>query len=229
MPLKANDKWFLSRPVLGLLLVICVAVSATIGWKLSSRTVLQVPQEIEEYLFWEARDLTAFTLIGAKDKTLTLEDLKGKWSFIFFGYTHCPDVCPITLSALGSVFKILQRDPANSPLIQGIFISVDPKRDTPELLEEYVSYFNTGFTGVTGNTAQLDTITRQMNVLYTIHSDESEESYLVSHNSTIFVVDPRGRLYGRFPPPLVPREIAEVFVKIRVFYNEQKEKRWVLF
>jgi protein SCO1/2 len=167
--------------------------------------------------------------VGAKGKTLTLDDLKGKWSFIFFGYTHCPDVCPVTLHALGSAFNILRRDRANSPDIQGIFVSVDPARDTPEFLKEYVTYFNAGFSGVTGNTEQVDAITRQMSALYVIHSGESEESYLVSHNSTIFVVDPRGRLYGRFPPPHIPREIAEIFVKIRVFYDEQEGKRWVFF
>jgi cytochrome oxidase Cu insertion factor (SCO1/SenC/PrrC family) len=68
-----------------------------------------------------------------------------------------------------------------------------------------------------------------MSALYVIHSGEAEEGYLVSHNSTIFVVDPRGRLYGRFPPPHVPLEIAESFIKIRAFYDEQEGKRWVFF
>ncbi len=229
MPLRLNGNWFLSRRVLGLLLVIALAVAIIFSWRGGSNTVAQAPEEIEDYLFWKAKDLTAFTLVGADDETLTLDDLKGKWSFISFGYTHCPDVCPVTLSALGSAFKILRRDRANSPDIQGIFVSVDPKRDTPELLKEYVTYFDAGFSGVTGNTAQLDAITRQMGALYVIHSGESEEYYLVSHNSTIFVVDPRGRLYGRFPPPHAPLEIAEAFIKIRAFYNEQEGKRWAFF
>ena len=229
MPHRLNSRWFLSGRVIGPLLVIAVAATAIFGWRVSSNTVAHAPEAIEDYLFWEAKDLTAFTLVGAKDETLTLDDLKGKWSFMFFGYTHCPDVCPVTLSALRSAFEILRRDRTNSSDIQGIFVSVDPRRDTPEFLKEYVSYFDAGFSGVTGNTAQVDAITRQMSALYVIHSGESEDSYLVSHNAAIFVVDPRARLYGRFPPPHVAREIAEIFPKIRAFFDEQEEKRWVFF
>jgi len=211
---------------------IAVAVTAIIGWWLGKNTVVQPPEEIEDYLFWQAKDLTDFKLTGANSKILALNDLKGKWSFIFFGYTHCPDVCPLTMGVLGQAFRLLEKDPAASQEIQGIFISVDPKRDTPELLKEYVAYFNNKFTGVTGDTAQLDALARQMSALYTIHPKEPEkpgDTYLVSHNSTIFLVDPQGRLYGRFPPPQAPQEIAEVFIKIRTFYNERIKKQWVLF
>ena len=92
-----------------------------------------------------------------------------------------------------------------------------------------LSYFNAKFSGVTGTTAQVDAITRQMGAFYAIHPGKSEESYLVSHNSAIFLVDPRGRLYGRFPPPHAPREIAEIFAKIRAFYIEREDKRWAFF
>jgi cytochrome oxidase Cu insertion factor (SCO1/SenC/PrrC family) len=89
--------------------------------------------------------------------------------------------------------------------------------------------FHAKFSGVTSTTAQVDAITRQMGAFYSIHPGKSEESYLVSHNSAIFLVDPRGRLYGRFPPPLAPREIAEIFEKIRAFYVEREDKRWAFF
>jgi protein SCO1/2 len=221
--------WFPARKKLALVLIITLAVAAGFGWRLGSDAVVQAPEEIADYLFWEAKDLTAFTLVGANNEALRLDDLKGKWSFIFFGYTHCPDVCPFTLSALGAAFKILEQDPTVSPAIQGIFVSVDPERDTPELLKEYASYFHVKFSGVTGTTAQVDAITRQMGAFYAIHPGKSEESYLVSHNSAIFLVDPRGRLYGRFPPPLAPRKIAEIFEKIRAFYVEREDKRWAFF
>ena len=229
MPLSAKRKWFPSRGKLALVLTITLAVTTGFAWRLGSDAVVQAPEEIADYLFWEAKDLTAFTLVGANNEVLRLDDLKGKWSFIFFGYTHCPDVCPLTLGALGAAFRILEQDPTVSPAIQGIFVSVDPKRDTPELLKEYVSYFNAKFSGVTGTTAQVDAITRQMGALYAMHPGKSEESYLVSHNSSIFLVDPRGRLYGRFPPPHAPRELAEIFAKIRAFYDEREGKGWTFF
>jgi len=227
-----NQSGALAKRSLALLLAIAVAVTAILGWRLGNNTVVKPPEEIEDYLFWQAKDLTEFKLTAANNKTLALNDLKGKWSFIFFGYTHCPDVCPVTLGVLGQAFKLLEKNPASYQEIQGIFISVDPKRDTPERLKEYASFFNKKFTGVTGDTAQLDAFARQMGALYTIHSKDPQnpgDNYLVSHNSTIFLVDPQGRLYGRFPPPQAPQEIAEVFIKIRTFYNERIKKQWVLF
>jgi len=219
----------LTKRNLAFLLVIALSATAIVGWKLSHDQVVKAPAEIEDYLFWQTKELTDFKLTAANDKTLNLDALKGKWSFIFFGDTHCPDVCPLTLTILGQAFKILEKNPVVLPEVQGVFISVDPQRDTPESLKEYVSYFNDRFIGVTGSTAELDNFSRQMSALYTVHPKEADQpdgTYLVSHNSTIFLVDPQGRLYGRFPPPQTPKEIAGVFMKIRAFYNERNNKRW---
>ncbi|TXT24299.1 MAG: hypothetical protein FD134_1614 [Gallionellaceae bacterium] len=215
-----------------LLLAIALSITVFIGWKLSRDDVVRAPEDIEDYLFWQARELTEFKLAGADNKTLGLSDLKGKWSFFFFGYTHCPDVCPVTLATLGKAFRILEKDAAIAPEIQGVFVSVDPGRDTPELLKEYAAYFNKHFIGVTGTTAELEAFSRQMSALYTIHPKEPgkpDNTYLVSHNSTLFLVDPQGRVHGRFPPPQDPQEIADAFVKIRAFYNERSKKRWGIF
>ena len=231
-----NQSGAFTRRGLAFLLAIAVAstvaVTAFIGWRTGNDAVVKPPEEIEDYLFWEAKDLTDFKLTAADNRTLVLNDLKGKWSFIFFGYVHCPDVCPLTMGILGKAFKIIEKNPVAYQEIQGIFVSVDPKRDTPELLKEYASYFNSKFTGVTGDKAQLDALSRQMSALYTIQPKEPQkpgdastgDDYLVTHSSTIFLVDPQGRLYGRFPPPQLPQEIAEVFVKIRMFYNERVKK-----
>lgn len=234
-----------------LLLAIVVIVSAMMSRQGGDKVTVKHPEDIADYLFWEAKGLTEFKLAGASGSTFGLKDLKGKWSFIFFGYTQCPDVCPLTMGILGQTFKILEKNPAVFQEIQGVFISVDPKRDTPELLKEYVSYFNNKFIGVTGDKEQLDALSRQMSVLYAINSKEPEktgeakehkkeesggalkkpggsasgkEEYTVTHSSTVFLVDPEGRLYGRFPPPQVPQEIAQVFEKIRTFYNEGVKK-----
>lgn len=226
-----NQSGALSRRNLALLLAIAVAViaaaAAFIGGRAGKEAIVKPPEEIEDYLFWQAKDLTDFKLAGAGGKTLGLNDLKGKWSFIFFGYTQCPDVCPLTLGILGQAFKLIEKNPAAFQEVQGVFISVDPQRDTPESLKEYVSYFSNKFIGVTGDTAELDAISRQMSALYTINPKEPGQTgngYTVTHNSTIFLVDPQGRLYGRFPPPHLPQEIAGVFTKIRTFYNKGVKK-----
>lgn len=231
-----NPRGVLGRRGLAFLLAIAVvaatAIAAYIGSRPSEEAVVRPPQEIEDFLFWEAKELTEFKLTGADSKTVGPSDLKGKWSFIFFGYVHCPDVCPLTMGIMGQAFKLMEKDPAAYQEVQGIFVSVDPKRDTPELLKEYASYFSSKFTGVTGDTAELDAFSRQMSALYTIHPKEPQkpgeantgDDYLVTHSSTIFLVDPQGRLYGRFPPPQLPQEIADVFMKIRTFYNERVKK-----
>ena len=224
-----KQRGFISKGIFALLLAITMTVAAYFVWQSKSNTVVQFPEEIEDFLFWQVRDLTDFTLTGADNKTLGLSNLEGKWSFIFFGYTHCPDICPMSMNTMGTAFKLLKKNPAASADIQGVFVSVDPDRDTPELLKEYASYFNPEFLGVTGNKTQIDAFTRQMGTLYALHNEESQEDYSVTHNSTIFLIDPQGRLYGRFPQPHVAREIADTFVKIRAFYDEQTKKQWFFF
>lgn len=229
-----NQSGVLTKKNIAILLaiVVAIAVTALISWQAEKETFVKPPEEIEDYLFWEAKKLTDFKLTAADGKTLGLDDLKGKWTFVFFGYTQCPDVCPLTLGILGKAFKLIERNPAAYQETQGVFISVDPKRDTPELLKEYVSYFSNKFIGVTGDTAQLEAVSRQMSALYTIHPNEpkkagdtsSGDNYQVTHNSTAFLVDPQGRLYGKFPPPQLPQEIADVFIKIHKFYNERVKK-----
>jgi protein SCO1/2 len=176
--------------------------------------------------------LSDFQLIRARDGILGLEDLKGKWTFVFFGYTHCPDICPVTLAVLGQAFRIIDQTPGLAAETQGIFVSVDPGRDTPAALAEYVAYFDDRFLGATGSVAQLDAFSRQIGVFYTIHDPEAgkpDDGYLVTHSSTIFLIDPQGRLSGRFPPPQAPQEIADIFLKIRAFHNERAKKRWIFF
>lgn len=232
------------------LLAVVVIASVYIGKRPGNEALVKHPEDIENYLFWEAKNLTEFKFTGADGKTLGLDELKGKWSFVFFGYTQCPDVCPLTMGILGKAFNLIEKNPAAFKEVQGVFISVDPKRDTPELLKEYVSYFSNKFIGVTGDTAQLDAFSRQLSVLYAINSKDANKSgeakehekngqpkevgklkegdagasYTVTHSSTVFLVDPQGRLYGRFPPPHLPQEIAEAFMKIRMYYNTTRSQ-----
>jgi protein SCO1/2 len=225
-----NNKYLPSRPIVALILLVTLTASAFFVWRSNANTLMKAPEDIEDYLFWEARDLADFQLTAADNSTFDLDSLKGKWSFIFFGYTHCPDVCPATLMQLGTLFDILeQKSPAVFSQLQGVFISVDPKRDTPALLRDYVSYFNKGFIGLTGNKAQIDAFSRQIGALYSINAGQSESDYEVTHNSTLFLIDPQGRLYGHFSPPQNAPEIAESFIKIHAFYRQQSKKQWAFF
>ncbi len=113
----------------------------------------------------EAKALPEFSLEDHRGNTFTNEDLKGQWSFVFFGYTHCPDVCPTTLSLLNQVDQALKKEPGiDSP--ETVFISVDPGRDTVEQLAEYVPYFNAEFTGVTGSLENLQVLTKSLGIAF---------------------------------------------------------------
>ena len=218
-----------SKPAIAFALLTTLAALALYVWQSKTDDFVKIPEEIEEFLFWEAKPLKEFNLISAANNDFTLEQLKGKWSFVFFGYTHCPDVCPTTLLELGTLFKIMEQNPAIYPDMQGIFISVDPQRDTPEQLKKYVAYFHPGFIGLTGSKEQIDNFSRQIGTLYNFHSKTAEDVYEVTHNSTIFLIDPQGRLYGRFAPPQIAQQIAGAFLRIHAFYQQQHEDAWSLF
>jgi protein SCO1 len=143
-----------------------------------------------------------------------LDRLKGGWSLVFFGYTHCPDVCPTSLGFLAEVFDLLKGDPIDLEGVQGIFVSVDPKRDTPAILKDYVPYFHDKFTGVTGTTQAIDGLAKQMWAQYEISDKVDEEgNYGVEHTAAFFVIDPKGRLYGVFSAEFqkIPEVMAKAF------------------
>src|SRR6266581_9554947 len=118
-----------------------------------SRAMLLPDQVIT--LFPDPKPLTAFALTDDKNRVFDLASLKGKWSFLFFGFTHCPDVCPTTLAVLARARDNIARNTVGAEEIQFVFVSVDPDRDTARELRQYVEYFDTAFLGVTGDDAEL--------------------------------------------------------------------------
>ncbi|MCB1736705.1 MAG: SCO family protein [Gammaproteobacteria bacterium] len=161
-----------------------------------------------------ARALPAFTLARHDGVPFNNASLRDHWSFVFFGYTFCPDVCPIALSTFREVKAILdQRDGALDG-VEFVFVSVDPERDTLERLGQYVTYFDPGFIGVTGDPDQLLTLSRPMGVVYRKVDGNTPEDYLVDHSAGVFLVDPNGAFRAYFPAPHDPAAVATAFMKI---------------
>lgn len=184
---------------------------------------LNMDQELIGVLLPTPRTLQPFALMDHAMRPFVPERLQGKWTIAFFGYTHCPDVCPVSMGHLAETFAILEKQPKALQGVQGVFISVDTDRDTPELLKAYVPYFHPDFLGVTGTREEIYAFAKQVGAYYALppKSDKGDESQLISHSSVFFVFDPQGRFAALFQPQLhQPATMAELFVKIRKHYGE---------
>jgi protein SCO1/2 len=132
-----------------------------------------------------------FELSDADGKVRRLADFKGQLVVVFFGFTHCPDVCPTTLLELAAVKKALGADGAR---VQGIFVTVDPERDTPALLKTYVDHFGAGFVALRGTPEQTKAVAQQFKVFYAKVPGPTESSYSMDHTAGSYVFDTKGRL-----------------------------------
>jgi len=173
-----------------------------------------IPQELMSVMRPQPHALVPFTLTDQYKKDFTKENLKGKWSFLFFGYTFCPDVCPTTLTTLTQIDKILKKNYSASADTQVIFVSVDPDRDTPDILKKYTAYFNPEFIAVTGAADVMSDFSRQFAAAYIKEPANKEGDYLVSHTSSIFLVNPEMQIVAAFSPPLDVETITSQYIKI---------------
>lgn len=146
-----------------------------------------------------------FTLTGSKGD-VSLSDFRGKLVLIYFGYTFCPDVCPATLGHVNQAMKQLG---SKAEDIQLIMISLDPERDTPAKLEEYVAHFNPAFLGITGTQEQVDTVTSLYGIFYEKKEGSAASGYLIDHTATLMVIDREGYLKLVFPFGVTADEIAD--------------------
>jgi protein SCO1/2 len=166
-------------------------------------------------VFPDPTPLTAFTLIDHHQRPFGLESLKGKWSFLFFGFTNCPDVCPTTLATLARVREDLAKNAVAAESVQFIFVSVDPHRDSVDKLEQYATSFHASFLGVTGLDAQLRNLADQLGAAYQRPSPTGSENHPVIHSTAVFLLDPLARRYAVFTPPLDAKAIGARFKVLR--------------
>ncbi len=204
------------RIVLALTAVLAVIGGAVLGNKLLSPP--PEPPEISGIYLPQARTLPEFELVHQTGRSLTRQDLTGHWTLVYFGYTYCPDACPLTLAQLNIVDRQLKQRQADQG-IQYLLISVDPRRDTPERLAEYTQFFNPAFQGATGETEQLARLAQAVGVFYRVPEDpEDPDHYLVDHSSTVLVINPEGALQAIFTPPQQPDAMSNEFELIRDYY-----------
>ncbi|MBY4595187.1 SCO family protein [bacterium BD-1] len=157
-------------------------------------------------LFPAPRALPAFALQQSDGTPLTPDELRGRWTVVFLGFTHCPDVCPTTLTELSQAQKAWDALPAERrPRV--LFVSVDPDRDTPEKTGEYAAYFHPDTLAATSPEPALQDFATALGMVYMkVPLDDGD--YTMDHSSALVLVDPQGRQAGLIRPPLVPADIA---------------------
>ncbi|WP_043319822.1 SCO family protein [Microbulbifer sp. HZ11] len=162
------------------------------------------------------RILDEFELIADSGDVFKTTQLAGRWTLVFFGFTHCPDVCPTTLSTLNNFYQTLDDDTRENTDI--LLVSVDPLRDKPQQLQEYVRYFNPDFYGVTGEFINLKRFANQLNVPFNkVPLDDGQ--YTVDHGSQVVLINPRGHYHGFFKAPLDPAKMKLTYRSMRATYN----------
>ena len=166
-------------------------------------------------LFPDPKSLSDFALTDHQNRVFDLANLKGKWSFLFFGFTHCPDVCPTTLAILAHARDKIAKNTVGAEGVQFVFISVDPNRDTADKLGQYVTHFHATFLGVTGDNAQIGNLAGQLGAAYEVSIIPGVENYPVYHSTAVFLVDPRARHRAVFTPPLDAEAISRRFKVVR--------------
>lgn len=199
--------------------IFCVAFMALVVGltfrRVLSPAIMTNAQLMENGLFvYEVpRSISDFNLIDHQENPFTAEFFKDKWTLVFFGYTYCPDICPITLATL-SQFSGLLEDTDYADDTQVVMISVDPQRDTPEMLSVYMSYFNDEYVGATGEYIDVFNLARQLNVAFS-YQPAKDGDYLVSHTGEIILINPNGHFHGFFKTPHDPEKMAVNYESVR--------------
>ncbi len=165
------------------------------------------------FIFDNPRSFDKVKLIDDQGLPFTLENLQGQWSLVFFGFTFCPDVCPITMAALNRFYKQQQEGDFGSDL-QVIMVSVDPARDTPEILNLHVKYFNPEFIGVTGDFLDIHRFATQLNTPFN-KVPGGGENYTVEHGANMAIINPNGHYVGFFKGPVNISKLNLIYRSIR--------------
>lgn len=205
--------------------IICVAFMALVlgltAHRILSPSIMTQEQLSEQGLFvYELpRRIEPFSLIDHNGNAFTKEWLQGKWSLLFFGFTFCPDICPVTLSTIRQFEQVLaEADPEAAQEVQVAMVSVDPQRDTPEKLKEYMGYFSEDYVGATGEYIDIFNLARQVNVAFGYTPQEDGE-YLVNHSAQIILVNPQGDFHGFFKTPHEPEQMVSTFRSVYESWN----------
>jgi protein SCO1/2 len=182
---------------IAILAAVAVGVSVALHERATAPPVLRAGTALPE-----PRALADFNLADQEGKPFSRQDLRGHWTLLFTGFTNCPDVCPLTVASMADLRRRLARDD-----IKFLFVSVDPERDTPEVIRRYLAHFDPGLVGATGARADLEKFTAGLGLAQVVNPGAGDD-YTVDHSTAFVLIDPETRLAGYFSAPHSPDALA---------------------
>jgi protein SCO1/2 len=193
--------------------IIILVLSASIG-AIAFQYLTKLPEPEHALYYKTPRTIPAFELTDEQGSSFSNNELKEQWSFIFLGYTSCPDVCPITLQNLNAIYDELKSSASNSQIL---LVTADPKRDTIDKLAQYIAYFNPEFKALRAEHDILFPFTRSLGLMYSITDDgnaksagQNDESYWVDHSASIILINPHGKIAAIFKPEQAIGEVPSI-------------------
>jgi len=207
--MKRNFTW----TIVSCLAVMLIALSLYVN-KMTTKVYLSNEQlkDLGLYLIDPARNLGSFNLIDSSGKEFLPQDFEGKWNVLFFGFTFCPDICPITMSMLSRIEKGLDNEDLDK--IRIFLVTVDPDRDSPDQLKVYLENFSENFIGLTGGLDQIYNFATRVNAPFSPISNSKDPHYTVDHTGSIILINPEGNYAGFFRAPHNQDDIKKAILDI---------------
>lgn len=196
--MKSNNKFYLTLAAIVVSTLIYFGVKFTDNATINSDRLV----ELSSVEIHPARKINISNLVDHNENVLTSSALNHHWSFVFFGFTNCPDVCPATLTQLVQINRAIRQQLDIEKNVKVFFVSVDPGRDSTKHLASYIKYFDPEFIGLSGSEEDIVAFEQQMGAYHHLGDKNSTGYYSVQHSADIFLIDPSGRLIAKFRPPM---------------------------
>ncbi len=180
--------------------IVAILLATALSAGIFVATRLQTPAALNTaFVLPAATPLPEFSLVDQAGNTVTRDSFRDHWDLLFFGFTHCPDICPATLQVLAAARNQLA-DAGQAPLPRIVLVSVDPERDTPELMGKYVDYFGDGNLGITGSIDELRKLTSALGIYFEKQPGQGDD-YAVDHSAAVLIINPDGEFHALFSGP----------------------------
>ncbi|MDO8271752.1 MAG: SCO family protein [Gammaproteobacteria bacterium] len=234
--MEKNIKITVITCLLAVVLVLVLTYLRITGDQTGSATAVTLTaeelRELGAVVYEEPVVLQPFSLTDHRGQVFSQNNLTGGWSLIFFGFTSCPDICPLTLAELSQFYKNLPVDTLAKDT-KVIMVSVDPDRDTTEKLAEYMATFHEDFVGVNGPYADVAALAKQLFIAHSPPPSQAspqnehaghgvdaaaEDDYVIDHSGNILMINPEGRYHGFFDAAIQDRELTQAYEAIRAAY-----------